>query len=403
MNITLITDVLPDNDFTAGQVLRNMLATVDADRVSVLWINQSQLNRAPRDPLYTIDKTYHFGFKGELGAFLHRVVQWLGPTSPFSTIVQMIVTLWFCMIIAVSILRTLRRRSRDEYLWLVLQGEKLLVVYALVSLFARQKIILHQWDPLSWWMGHHNHRPEAIRLMQRLLNRVQQRVWINIVPSLPWEAKLRANGCQAVRICHFFPEQELQVALSDIRLCTPGKLNVVFIGQLYANKELDACLEALKNNARRLRLRLVLHYFGSGKPAPTNDVELVNHGYRDRMDIVAMIAKWDLALLPYPCQPKYEETARMSFPSKSRVYAAAGLPIMAYAPSNSSVEQFFALNYSPYYVNAKLQNDLTDFLTTCVDTAPAGVRRRREHTRSVVARWFSAEAEINNLVQLLRA
>src|SRR6188474_793747 len=60
MNITLITDVLPDDSFTAGQVLRNMLRTLNADHVSVLWINQSRLKRTSDDTLYTVTREYNF-------------------------------------------------------------------------------------------------------------------------------------------------------------------------------------------------------------------------------------------------------------------------------------------------------------------------------------------------------
>jgi hypothetical protein len=403
MNITLITDVLPDDNFTAGQVLRNMLRNLNAESVSVLWINQSHLERAPDDPLYTVSKEYRFAFKGWPGPALHRLIHKFGPASTLSSGIQLILTFWFCVRIAISIRSIRTRKSREDYLWLVLQGEKLLLIYMLLALFDFRRIILHQWDPLSWWMGHRNHRPDVIRLMSRGLEWLQKRVWLNIVPSLPWEAKLRAAGCRAVRVCHFFPEQELALPSAAIRLHTPGKLNVVFIGQFYAGAELDACLSVLNRNAAGLGLRLVLHYFGSGTPAGRTDIEIVSHGYRPRMEMITCIAKWDLALLPYPCEPQYAQTAELSFPSKSRIYAAAGLPIVSYAPLPSSVEQFFAQHYMPYYINARHNEDLRQFITESVDIRPAPVQRRRAHTQSVVKRWFSADAEIGNLIHLLRA
>ena len=59
---------------------------------------------------------------------------------------------------------------------------------------------------------------------------------------------------------------------------------------------------------------LVLHYFGSGDSRPTGDIEVVNYGYRSRGEAIAMMAKWDLALLPYPTEEKFAETVRLSFP-----------------------------------------------------------------------------------------
>ena len=156
-----------------------------------------------------------------MGRALHRLTQTLGPASTLSSGIQLILTLWFCVSIAFSILALRSRGSREDYVWMVLQGEKLLLIYMLISLFESRRIILHQWDPLSWWMGHRNHRPEVIRVMNRGLVWLQRRVWLNS-PSHAWEAKLRTAGNKAVRVCHFFPEQELTPTSSGIRLHTPA-------------------------------------------------------------------------------------------------------------------------------------------------------------------------------------
>jgi hypothetical protein len=403
MNITLITDVLPDDNFTAGQVLRHMLRQMPVDTVSIFWMNQSNLNRPPEDALFTIVKEYRFGFRGWLGAFLHRLIHRLGPDSTASVGVQIIITFWLCVRTAMSIIWARRRSSKDDYVWLVLQGEKLLATYLMLSLLDSRRMILQQWDPLSWWMGNRNHRPEVIRLMQRCLGWLQRRVLLNVVPSPRWEAELLAARINVVRVDNFFSEAELGQRPAGIRLSTPEKVNAVFIGQLYANSELDRCLSVVKTAAKRLKKQVVLHYFGSGVPGPRTDMEIIHYGYRPRMEIVAMIAKWDLALLPYPCEAKYAETASLSFPSKSRVYLAAGLPILAYAPVQSSVEEFCSRNYGPYYVNALRQEDVTEFVRNCLNVCPSHVRRRREHGHSVIQEWFSADAEINRLVYRLRA
>ena len=94
-DITLITDVLPDDNFTAGQVLRNMLRTLNADHVSVLWINQSRLKRTSDDTLYTVTREYNFAFQGWMGRALHRLTQTLGSASTLSSGIQVILTLWF--------------------------------------------------------------------------------------------------------------------------------------------------------------------------------------------------------------------------------------------------------------------------------------------------------------------
>lgn len=403
MNILLVTDVLPDASFTAGQVLRNMLRSLQPGRISVFWINQSRLPKCADDDLFEIRAEYLFE-PGRAGPWLQWLINRFGDASPAAAIIQYAITLWLCVLIAFRILRQLRK-LRPAYVWLVLQGEKLLLAYWLLSYFCRSRIILQQWDPLSWWMTNRGYRPQMIRLAERLRDDLQSRAWVNVVPSFPWKESLESRGCRVVRVDNFFSRSEIEQLRSPrhiLKVSTPGKLNLVFLGQLYANPELEKCLSIIQAQAARKHLRLVLHYFGSGNPETISHADLFQYGYVPRDELIAMIGKWDCALLPYPCERKFSETAQLSFPSKSRVYMAAGLPIIAFAPANSSVERFFSTNYSPYYINAHINDNVSGFLDDCRSIAPEDLMRRREFALSVLENCFSESAEVNHLRPFLR-
>jgi hypothetical protein len=404
MHITLVTDVLPDDTFTAGQVLNRIFQRLDAGQIDVLWINQSRLRRAPDTPHFRVAKEYRFDLPHWLGSRLHRLVSFLGVHSRPSLALQTVITFLFSLRIAASIVRRRRRdrrmRQGDDLLWLVLQGEKLLFIYWMVSWFEK-RILLHQWDPLTWWMGNRGHRPDLIRVMGRLLTRLQRRAWLNVVPSVPWAELLRGQGCRVMRVDNFFTADDLPPA-ALVRVRTPGRINLVFMGQLYANAELNACLSLLAQSARALHRKLTIHYFGAGNWEPPQDIELVSYGYRSRTEAILMMSKWDVALLPYPVDPKFEETARLSFPSKARAYVAAGLPILAYATPKSSVERFFRQCYRSDFFNAAIDPNLPEFLDRFVKESLDARDARLQRARALVQEWFSEEAELAPLAGALQ-
>jgi hypothetical protein len=404
MHITLITDVLPDDEFTAGQVLNRIFRRLHGTAVDVLWINQSRLRQAPDTHTFRPGREYRFELPHWLGAPLHRLVTRIGQPSRPALALQTVITFWLCVRIAASIIRIRRgqrRRHDNDVLWLVLQGEKLLFVYWLVSWFEKNRIILHQWDPLSWWMGHRGHRPEVIRFMTRLLTQVEARAWLNLVPSIPWVDKLTAVGRSVHRVDNFFSRAELTPAPA-IRLRTPGRINLAFMGQLYADAELKSCLLLLGQCARRLHRKLTIHYFGADTCRLSPDIEVISYGYRPRGEAITMMSKWDAALLPYPADEKFEETARLSFPSKARAYLAAGLPIVANAPAASSVERFFREFYRPYFFNAALDENAAEFLAQFIDEPLDAWRLRNQHAMALIREWFSEEAELVPLAHALQ-
>jgi hypothetical protein len=398
----LITDVLPDDAFTAGQVLNRILTALRAKTADVLWINQSRLPRAPDTKVFRVQKEYRFALPEWLGSPLDRLVSAMGRHSLPTLALQTFITFCLSLRIAASVVRRRRRYRRGEdndVLWLVLQGEKLLFVYWLVSFFEK-RAILQQWDPLSWWMGNRGHRVEVIRFMTRLLKQLEGRAWLNLVPSIPWAEMLASDGRRVLRVDNFFAAGDAPPA-TLIRIRTPGAINLAFMGQLYANAELKLCLSLLAESARNLQRRLTIHYFGAGDWRPPKDIEVVGYGYRPRGEAIAMMSKWDVALLPYPVDTKFEETARLSFPSKARAYLAAGLPILAYAPPGSSVERFFRECYTPYFFNAATDRDLADFLARFIEEPLDRRRVRNAQATALIAKWFSEEAEFAPLAKLL--
>jgi hypothetical protein len=147
---------------------------------------------------------------------------------------------------------------------------------------------------------------------------------------------------------------------------------------------------------------LVLHYYGGNKfPIQDLDCEVKVHGTLTRTDLINKIGKWDIALLPYPVAPEFAETANFSFPSKSRIYLAAGLPIASWAPINSSPDQFYEKCYSKYYVNLLTSHMGHDLIWAILSASATERRARWVEAQKLLNSEFSSSAELEPFKKIL--
>ncbi len=301
--------------------------------------------------------------------------------------------------VGVRLGRELRRRGGDR-LWFVLQGDRPMVCYTIAQTMAGRPYVLHQWDPVSWWMGHRT-LPRAYQTwIKGLLRRFEARAFLNVVPSAVWQAKLITEGKTAVRADNFI-EARLLKGRRLLALREPGVLHAVFLGEFYASAELVAIVGRLIEHSVACGKRLVVHYFGSGQAPQIVGCRFVAHGFIDRDALIESVSKWELALLPYPVEARFEETARLSFPSKVRVYMAAGLPILSNAPDFSGVHAFLAREYAEFYCNMRLAGDFDAFMGRIDLCGYAEASKRFDAASQLVLREFSDEAELVPLKRLI--
>lgn len=403
MNIIILSDVPPDARYTAGQVLNQTISSLTECQFRFYWFNQSRLNTEVKLPpncnaIAIVGTTY-----GRLLTFLVRACNFLLRRAPlFAKPVFAVKTaLALASLLATSVkLGLMVRRDPSCLIWFVVQGERPVIAYRIVSWIARKPYLLQQWDPLSWWMEHRQYPRRIIRIARSMLERLEQDALVNIVPSDAWKEQLEAQGKPAIRLDNFIRQQLLDeprfLAVSD-----PRALHAVFVGQFYAGQELVRTVEALRSVLQPSGRKLVIHLFGSSAPVHFADSEVISHGHLERDELIRRIAKWDLALLPYPTAAGHEETARLSFPSKARVYLAAGLPILACAPTFSGVHRFLDKHYPNHYYNIEVKNSPFSFVNNLLRASYATRKARYLDARSLVSREFSDVAELQPLRHLL--
>lgn len=180
-------------------------------------------------------------------------------------------------------------------------------------------------------------------------------------------------------------------------------LNIVFAGSLYAKREWNAFIAALRAAEWQVGGRTVrLHYIGrfpkrgAEKPA---EVEYV--GSLSPECTAKYLRSMDVGYVPYWFDPRYERTAALSFPGKMSSYTAAGLAIFHHGPRYSSVTTF--LERYPYGVacnsldTASISAALESLLSGLVDDRYGAERMRafdEELSSDVAVARFRRFAEV---------
>ena len=403
MHAFIISDVLPDIKYTGGQVLFKILENLPEFEFSIVWINQWNLpysDSLPRNSKVT--SAYDFE-PSNFTKLLQRSIDRLGSIKifrPVSIIFRGCV--YYSRLLAISLkLCALIRLKNPDLVWMVLQGDKLAIIYKIIIFLNRDKIyLLHQWDPISWWLSSKKRPTWFIGLISSLVGGLEKKASLNIVPSKAWAHKLVRENKMAYAIDNFFEDASFIYPYTNYH--NPGVLNVVFIGQRYADNELIDIGGVLRSFEVSCKCKVLVHYFGSSPLTDLAGVEVVSHGYLDPNQLVQEISIFDLALLPYPTDPQNKETVALSFPSKCRQYLISGLPILSLAPIESGVHQFLDQNLSHNaYFNIYQNSNPDNFIADITNLSFQNRQRLHSEIKDVARRNFSESTEMRPLQTML--
>jgi glycosyltransferase involved in cell wall biosynthesis len=168
----------------------------------------------------------------------------------------------------------------------------------------------------------------------------------------------------------------------------PGRFVIGFAGSLYARSAWEALLGALDERGwvlggRSVLIRLVGNDF---RLRHRGHAWIEYLGFHTSEDAVAILSRCDANYLPYPFEPHLHELARLSFPSKFAAYAAAGRPVFAHAPEDSSLREY--MRSRPVGVVCGSLEPLR--ITACLERLAAG---GEEYQRMALAMAQTARSE----------
>ena len=400
MHAFIISDVLPDIRFTGGQVLFKMLNNLPDIDFSIVWINQWQLDY-PKANEFPKNSKVISSFDFEPTEFTKKVQRSIDRLSSIKILLPIGLAfrglMYYIRLLGISLkIIILIRLRRPDFIWLVLQGDKLAIIFSIIRFFNKDKVILlHQWDPITWWLKGSNRPQWFIGLMGSVVASLEKKAQLNIVPSKAWANKLILEKKNAHPVDNFF--EDASFSYPYINYHRPKILNAVFIGQLYANDELTTICRDLLAFGERYKIEVILHYFGPNKVTELANIKVISHGFINPRQLTEEICIYDLALLPYPVAPDYAETAKLSFPSKCRQYLQSGLPILALAPIESGVHEFLvqSMPHQAYFnVQSDPQSNPNEFLDSIATLSYEEKKQLHLNVRHVGAKYFSASAEM---------
>lgn len=128
-----------------------------------------------------------------------------------------------------------------------------------------------------------------------------------------------------------------------------GSFHIVFTGSIYS-AQVDAVRRLVhvvsqgfgENGGKKIDAQLTLYTPAS--PGALERMGLADRNVRQdavkHEDIAGVLADADVAFLPFSFEPEMRHVVETSFPSKIAEYLAAGLPILAHAPSYSTVARY---------------------------------------------------------------
>ena len=120
------------------------------------------------------------------------------------------------------------------------------------------------------------------------------------------------------------------------------KINIIFLGNIYAKKELTSFIKALDVFLSQEREFTINFYIATHKPINTrcNLLNCVNLGGMPTEELSTYLEECHIAYLPYKFDLKFKHQMKYAFPNKSGQYINNNIPIFFHGPSYSSFNKF---------------------------------------------------------------
>ncbi|MEH3116211.1 MAG: hypothetical protein PGN25_00915 [Methylorubrum populi] len=244
------------------------------------------------------------------------------------------------------------RREKVTAVWAMLEGQTIVRMALPVAQALGVPLCTQVWDPLSWWLREHKVDPvnaaEATVQFDATLRASRA------CATASWnmaEHYRKTYGIRSVPLISGFAESSGR--RPPLHLHRADEVTIGMIGQFYASDAWEALISVLDRENWRIGERTVrIYYLGAALAADSHFRNLVHGGWLSPTDAIdALSCNADILYCPYPFRRDMAEVARMSFPSKLVMYAAAGRPILCHAPYDSSPACYLDRNGAGAVVN----------------------------------------------------
>jgi glycosyltransferase involved in cell wall biosynthesis len=378
---------LPCNHMGAGILMRRLFADFPSDRLWALTSRQSVRILASHDPVPPAERQIHV-----MEVHIHH--QWIDKLA----------RLLNCMLIPWTVWRGVRlvRKQQIEAIFTVPWDHFTIAAY-FIHTIAGVPIFMYVMDDPAGARRPDGSQPLLYGMFMPRLVRACKRVWG--VSDGMCEYFEKTYGVECLPLLPLLDLEGFQG--KGVRKADGwnGSFHVVFTGSIYS-AQVDAVRrlvhvvnqDSRENGNRNFDMRLTLY-----TPAPAGALErmgLVGRNIRQdavkHEDIASVLAEANVAFLPLSFEPDMRHVVETSFPSKIAEYLAAGLPILAHAPSYSTVARYCREYGCGLVVDEPNENSLRDALIQLSGDTELRERlsarsletARRNHDASRIVRSF---------------
>ena len=336
MKVLLLTDVPPCTNFTAGIFLDQLISFLPVEDVACFTVLNPAL-----DPIYP----EHL-LKMEMKTMPKPREDWgnsLGRLGMYRSWLMEKITAWRDNPRLVDEIATFALKVQAEAVWCVLQGQTMIRLARPVAQKLGLPLLTSIWDPPGWWM-------RANKVHPRISSQVLQEFGAALRSSAAtgtasWAMAEDYQQVYGANTIPFLPSLAPALARPPAEtLATAGQFTIGMAGQMYAQNEWNALIQALnqadwKIAGRDVRIRLLGRWASLG----ANHQMFVEFlGWHSQEETIQLLSQADVLYCPYWFEAAFQEEARLSFPSKLTTYLAAGRPVFFHGPQYASPAVFLS-------------------------------------------------------------
>jgi glycosyltransferase involved in cell wall biosynthesis len=333
--VLLLTDIPPTSDYTAGIVLNQLSSFLPEGALGCFCVRAPSLDATVSPDLKGVPVRYAVKPReywrvgpGPIGDFTSFIGEWYTSRMGLTPLIREIIGFG--------------KEIGARKVWCVLQGQTMIRLALPVAAGLGCPLYTQVWDPPAWWLRDNCvdrlSSQEILSVFDRTLRgsaacgtasipMAEEYAERYAVPTVPLLPSLDPSAVRPIRVHPGHGDEGFRIGMA---------------GQVYAEREWNALMEALDGSGWRIAEREVsIRHVGRPIDARVEWADRIEEcGWQSQDETIRLISETDLAYCPYWFDPAFEEAARLSFPSKLTTYFAAGVPVLFHGPENSSPARF---------------------------------------------------------------
>jgi glycosyltransferase involved in cell wall biosynthesis len=259
------------------------------------------------------------------------------------------------------------REFGADRVWCVLEGQTLIRLALPVARALKVPLYTQVLDPPNWWLR--DNRVDGLTtgaVLRRFEKTLRASACCAAVSAPMADEYSQHLGARAVAVMPGLPS-----ALARPPMESPShseELTLGLAGQVYASREWDALMSALRSVewrvcGRPVRIVVLGRRASLSAEAPAR-IEYL--GWRPQSETIDILSRLDALYCPYWFDPAFETEARLSFPSKLASYLAAGRPVLFHGPEYASPARFLKDNEAAFFCHSLEPGEIVERLADVV-------------------------------------